>query len=78
MVFQTKDGPFFEAPRRLLIECPTWTARHSLGLRILHAWAKEAPWPQRGTPVALALFIPLTELKKGFANYVEKVSSLLT
>lgn len=64
-----------EAPRRLLIECPHWAARSSIALRILHAWAKEPPWPTRGTPVALALFIPLAELnhKKTFAHFVEKV-----
>lgn len=72
---QTKDGQFLEAPRRLLIECPHWAARSSLALRILHVWAKEPPWPTRGTPVALALFIPLAELnhKKTFAHFVEKV-----
>lgn len=64
-----------EAPRRVLIECPYWTGRNFLALRILHAWAKEPPWPIRGTPVALTLFIPLNELncKKSIASYVEKV-----
>lgn len=76
---QTKDGQILEAPRRLLIECPHWAARSSLALRILHAWAKEPPWPTRGTPVALALFIPLAELnhKKTFAHFVEKVRKQL-
>lgn len=51
-------------------------SRSTLALRILYSWAKEAPWPQRGIPVALALFIPLSELKKSFANYIEKVKIL--
>lgn len=70
---QIKDGSILEAPHRILIECPPWASRGNLCLRILHAWAKEPPWPIKGTPVALALFIPLSELKRGFANYVEKV-----
>lgn len=72
---QTKDGQFVEAPRRVLIECPHWVSRNSLALRILHAWAREPPWPTRGTPVAISLYIPLAELntKKGIANFVEKV-----
>ncbi|XP_055908357.1 uncharacterized protein LOC129943132 [Eupeodes corollae] len=69
---QTKEGTFLEAPRRVLIECPTWASRSSLCLRILHAWAKEPPWPAKGTPVALALFIPLSEAKRSFSSYVEK------
>lgn len=73
MFFQTKEGPFLEAPRRVLIECPPWATRNTLALRILHAWAKEPPWPSRGTPVALTLFIPLAELKGSLANYISKV-----
>ncbi|XP_037946372.1 uncharacterized protein LOC119678555 isoform X2 [Teleopsis dalmanni] len=69
---QTKEGTFLEAPRRCLIECPTWASRSNLCLRILYAWAKEPPWPQKGTPVALTLFIPLNELKRSFAHYLEK------
>lgn len=61
-----------EAPRRVLIECPSWTCGSNLSLRILHAWAKEPPWPLKGTPVAVALFIPLRELKRNFAHYIEK------
>ncbi|EAT41262.1 AAEL007079-PA [Aedes aegypti] len=69
---QTKDGPFLEAPRRVLIECPPWVTRSALALRILHAWSREPPWPPRGQPVALALFIPLNELKGSLASYVAK------
>lgn len=74
---QTKDGQILEAPRRLLIECAHWVGRNNLALRILHAWAKEPPWPTRGTPVALAIFLPLAEMnnKKSIANFVEKVSA---
>lgn len=73
---QTKDGQILEAPRRILIECPHWASRSVLALRILHSWAKEPPWPSRGTPVAIALLLPLVELnvKKSISNYVEKVS----
>lgn len=70
---QTKDGVFLDAPRRCLIECPIWSSRSNLCLRILHAWAKEPPWPAKGTPVALTLLIPLLELKRNFAQYIEKV-----
>lgn len=73
---QTKEGSFLEAPRRVLIECPSWASRSALVLRILYAWAKEPPWPPKGSPVALALFIPLSEIKRSFANYVEKVSNI--
>uniref|UniRef100_A0A1B0DKC6 NACHT domain-containing protein n=1 Tax=Phlebotomus papatasi TaxID=29031 RepID=A0A1B0DKC6_PHLPP len=69
---QTKDGPFLEAPRRVLVECPTWAIHSTLALRILHAWARDHPWPQRGTPVAVAIFIPLAELKGSLSNYVAK------
>ncbi|XP_055617308.1 uncharacterized protein LOC129762793 [Toxorhynchites rutilus septentrionalis] len=69
---QTKDGPFLEAPRRVLIECPPWITRSALALRILHAWSREPTWPPRGQPVALALFIPLNELKGSLAQYVGK------
>ncbi|KAL5282564.1 hypothetical protein ACFFRR_005584 [Megaselia abdita] len=69
---QIKDGSILEAPQRVLIECPPWSSRGNFCLRILHAWAKEPPWPVKGTPVALTLFIPLSELKRGFANYIEK------
>ncbi|XP_058812360.1 uncharacterized protein LOC131676943 [Topomyia yanbarensis] len=69
---QTKDGPFLEAPRRVLIECPPWVTRSALALRILYAWSREPPWPPRGQPVALALFIPLNELKGSLAHYVGK------
>ncbi|KAI9578222.1 hypothetical protein GQX74_015108 [Glossina fuscipes] len=69
---QTKEGNFLEAPRRCLIECPNWASRSQLCLRILYAWSKEPPWPSKGTPVALTLLIPLLELKRGFAHYVEK------
>uniref|UniRef100_A0A182ND38 NACHT domain-containing protein n=1 Tax=Anopheles dirus TaxID=7168 RepID=A0A182ND38_9DIPT len=69
---QTKDGPFLEAPRRVLIECPPWVTRGALALRILHGWSREAPWPPRGQPVALALFLPLAELRGTIANYVGK------
>lgn len=53
-------------------------ARHFLAMRILHAWAKEPPWPARGVPVAVALYLPLVEMnnKKSIANFVEKVSRL--
>lgn len=73
--YQTKDGQILEAPRRLIIECPHWVARHFLAMRILHAWAKEPPWPARGVPVAVALYLPLVEMnnKKSIANFVEKV-----
>lgn len=70
---QTKEGPFLETPRRILIECPPWASKSSLALRILYAWAKEPPWPTRGPPVALALFIPLSELKGTLSNYIGKV-----
>lgn len=65
-----------EAPRRLIIECPHWVARHFLAMRILYAWAKEPPWPARGVPIAISLYLPLVEMnsKKGIAHYVEKVS----
>uniref|UniRef100_A0AAG5CQG3 NACHT domain-containing protein n=1 Tax=Anopheles atroparvus TaxID=41427 RepID=A0AAG5CQG3_ANOAO len=69
---QTKDGPFLEAPRRVLIECPPWVTRSALALRILHGWSREPPWPPRGQPVALALFVPLVELKGTLANYIGK------
>ncbi|XP_065074702.1 uncharacterized protein LOC135698583, partial [Ochlerotatus camptorhynchus] len=69
---QTKDGPFLEAPRRVLIECPPWVTRSALALRILHGWSREPPWPPRGQPVALALFIPLNEIKGSLASYVAK------
>ncbi|XP_058464840.1 uncharacterized protein LOC131438680 [Malaya genurostris] len=69
---QTKDGPFLEAPRRVLIECPPWVTRSALALRILFAWSREPPWPPRGQPVALALFIPLNEIKGSLAHYVGK------
>ncbi|XP_062533624.1 uncharacterized protein LOC134202619 [Armigeres subalbatus] len=69
---QSKDGPFLEAPRRVLIECPPWVTRSALALRILYAWSREPPWPPRGQPVALALFIPLNELKGSLASYVAK------
>lgn len=67
-----------EAPRRLIIECPNWATRHSLAMRILHAWAKEPPLPTRGVPVAVTLYLPLIELnnKKSMANYIEKVSAM--
>lgn len=70
---QTKDGIFLEAPRRCLIECPTWISRNNICLRILHAWTKEPLWPCKGTPVAMAVLIPLMELKRNFAHYIEKV-----
>lgn len=62
----------------MIIECPHWVARHFLAMRILHAWAKEPPWPARGVPVAVALYLPLVELnnKKSIAHFVEKVSKL--
>ncbi|XP_053672008.1 uncharacterized protein LOC128722185 [Anopheles nili] len=69
---QTKDGPFLEAPRRVLIECPPWATRSALALRILHGWSRESPWPPRGQPVALALFLPLAELKGTIASYIGK------
>lgn len=69
---QTKEGPFLEAPRRVLIECSQWVPRSSLALRILHSWSKKAPWPIRGQPVALALFVPLNELKGTLHNFVSK------
>ncbi|XP_053698530.1 uncharacterized protein LOC128745481 [Sabethes cyaneus] len=69
---QTKDGPFLEAPRRVLIECPPWVTRSALALRLLYAWSRDAPWPPRGQPVALALFIPLNELKGSLAHYIGK------
>ncbi|EGK97130.1 AGAP013057-PA [Anopheles gambiae str. PEST] len=69
---QTKDGPFLEAPRRVLIECPPWVTRGALALRILHGWSREPPWPPRGQPVALALFLPLAELRGTIANYIGK------
>uniref|UniRef100_A0A1B0C9R3 NACHT domain-containing protein n=1 Tax=Lutzomyia longipalpis TaxID=7200 RepID=A0A1B0C9R3_LUTLO len=69
---QTKDGPFLEAPRRVLVECPSWTVHSTLALRILHAWSRDHPWPQRGTPVAVAIFVPLAELKGSISNYVAK------
>lgn len=73
--FQTKDGQILEAPRRLIIECPHWAARHFLAMRILHSWAKEPPWPARGVPVAISLYLPLIELnsKKTISNFIEKV-----
>ncbi|XP_055525587.1 uncharacterized protein LOC129718641 [Wyeomyia smithii] len=69
---QTKDGPFLEAPRRVLIECPPWVTRSALALRILYAWSRDPPWPPRGQPVALSLFIPLNELKGSLAHYIGK------
>lgn len=63
-----------DAPRRVLIECPPWAARSSLAIRILHAWAREPPWPPRGQPVVLTLFIPLNELKGSLSNYIGKVN----
>ncbi|XP_052889099.1 uncharacterized protein LOC128297490 [Anopheles moucheti] len=69
---QTKDGPFLEAPRRVLVECPPWVTRGALALRILHGWSREPPWPPRGQPVALALFLPLAELRGTIANYIGK------
>lgn len=74
---QTKDGSFLESPRRCLIECPAWTSRNNLCLRILNAWAKGHPWPIKGTPIALTLFIPLLELKRSFAHFLEKVNYIL-
>lgn len=69
-----------EAPRRLIIECPHWIARHLLAMRILHAWAKEPPWPTRGIPIAVTLYLPLAELncKKTISNFVEKVSIIIS
>lgn len=77
---QTKDGQILEAPRRLLIECPHWVCRNIIALRILHAWSKEPPWPMRGTPVALTIFLPLAEMnnKKSIAHFVEKVRIFLS
>ncbi|GAB0087497.1 NACHT domain-containing protein [Sergentomyia squamirostris] len=72
MPIQTKDGPFLEAPRRVLVECPTWAVHSTLALRILHAWARDHPWPQRGTPVAVTIFVPLAELKGSISSYVAK------
>uniref|UniRef100_A0A182FR32 NACHT domain-containing protein n=1 Tax=Anopheles albimanus TaxID=7167 RepID=A0A182FR32_ANOAL len=71
---QTKDGPFLEAPRRVLIECPPWVTRSALALRLLHGWSREPPWPPRGQPVALALFVPLAELssKGTLAGFIGK------
>lgn len=69
----TKDGNFLEAPRRCLIECPSWTSRKNLGLRILHAWSKGSLWPTKGVPVGLTLFIPLLEIKRSIAHFLEKV-----
>lgn len=69
---QTKEGSFLEAPRRILIECPAWLSKSSLALRILHSWAREPPWPQRGQPVALALFVPLSEIKGTLHNYISR------
>lgn len=69
---QTKEGTFLEAPRRILIECPSWLSKSSLALRILHSWARDPPWPQRGQPVALALFVPLSEIKGSLQNFISK------
>ncbi|KAM7359523.1 uncharacterized protein ACRADG_013241 isoform 2-T4 [Cochliomyia hominivorax] len=69
---QTKDGNYLEAPRRCLVECPSWTSRKNLGLRILHAWSKGPMWPSKGISVGLTLFIPLLELKRSFAHFLEK------
>lgn len=65
-----------EAARRVAIECPHWATRHSLAVRILHSWAKDSPWPTRGQPVAVTIFLPLIELnnKKTIAHFIEKVS----
>lgn len=69
----TKDGPQIEAPRRVLIDCPAWIPRTALAFRLLYAWAKEQPWPpSRCTPVALAIYIPLNEIKGSLSNYVSK------
>lgn len=70
--FQPREGSFLEAPRRVLIDCPPWVPRTSLAFRILYAWAKEQPWPTRGTPCALAIYIPLHEIKGTISNYVSK------
>lgn len=61
----------------MIIECPHWIARHFLATRILYAWSREPPWPARGIPVAVTLYLPLAELnhKKSISNFVEKVSS---
>lgn len=73
----TKDGAavFFEPPRRVLIESPTWGTRSALALRLLHAWARGPPWPKRGAPpVALAIYAPmsLNGGANGLAGYVER------
>lgn len=70
--FQPRENAFLEAPRRVLIDCPPWVPRTALAFRILYAWAKEQPWPSRGTPVALAIYIPLHEIKGTLSNYVSK------
>lgn len=69
-----KDGPFLEAPRRVLIECQAaYMNQCNLALRLLHSWSARVPvWPPRGEPVALALFIPIHEVKTTIANYVNK------
>lgn len=46
--------------------------RTALAFRILYAWAKEQPWPARGTPVALAIYVPLHEIKGTISNYLSK------
>lgn len=72
----TKDGAavFFEPPRRVLIESPTWGTRSALALRLLYAWARGPPWPKRGAPpVALAIYAPLSlNGGGGLAAYVER------
>lgn len=56
----------------MLIDSPPWVPRTALAFRILYAWAKEQPWPSRGTPVALAVYLPLHEIKGSISNYVSK------
>lgn len=56
----------------MLIDCPPWVPRTALAFRILYAWAKEQPWPARGTPVALAVYVPLHEIKGTISNYLSK------
>lgn len=72
-ILQVKDGSFLEAPKRVFIECPSWMVRSSLALRILYNWAKDdVPWPQKGQPVLLALFISLNEVKGSLQSYITK------
>ncbi|XP_071455274.1 uncharacterized protein, partial [Hetaerina americana] len=70
----TSDGVVHEAPRRVVVEGAPGSGKTTLALRLLHAWATQAPDggpPPGGGPtssaplpgVSLALLLPLREMR---------------